>query len=294
MNQARFKISQIRSFKKFKSQLQFALLILMPILYAILARAETYVSPSKNNSPKNYNIPTRETPREVRAYRFTPHITAEARTREKGKFSFQRAVGANLNTNLLLASLTYSIHDRLEIGAVIANYFVGNHIANINLKYNFYRTRDFYWSVGMSSSQSKLNNEDSDPDLDNVKIALAAVQILLNYLPEGSRFKFGMNVNLVNTSLVGIGGKEADFYEIGAAEELGFDVSHEFHDTLEITTGGGWLRESGLTALEDIEFGVGGSVRWYRPDQFISSPTFGLHFTPSNNSFELLVSTSFY
>lgn len=226
--------------------------------------------------------------------RFTPHITAEAETRNKGKFSFQRAVGANLNTNLFLSSLTYAITNRLEIGTVLITYLIENPIININFKYNFWRTERFKWSVGFSSSRGSLDNPNNDPALDDVDFTIGAVQLLFNYFPLNSKFKFGLNINSVSTSLIGLNGNEDEALELGNIVEYGADVSYHINNILDTTFGFGWLREAGVSALEKVEFGFGSSVRWYRPNKFLSSPTIGLHFSPKTETFEFLLSTSFY
>jgi hypothetical protein len=228
-------------------------------------------------------------------YRFTPHISAEAYTRKKGKFSFQRAVGANLNTSMFLSTFTYALTNRLEIGTVPFYYIDKLHNANFNFKYNFWRSEVFLWSAGLSYFESDLDKEGLDPSLQNLdlRVRISAIQILMNYLPKASKFKYGVNLNIVDTLLVGLTGNNDEF-TLGSKTEFGLDVSYSAKSSIDITVGMGWLREAGVSALENVKFGLGSSVRWYRPKKLFSSPTAGLHYTPDTGSVGVLLSSSFY
>lgn len=233
---------------------------------------------------------------EAEELRFTPHITAEAYTRKKGKFAFQRSVGANLKTNLLLTSTTYAITNRMEIGTTLMYYLIDTHRWNATFKYNFWRTKQYLWSFGFSFFESNLETTDMDPSLQNLdlKVSVSSFQILFNYLPIGSKFKYGVNYNTIVTSLYGLSEDEDNDLLLGSASEFGVDISYNFKQAYDITIGLGWLREQGVTALEEVEFGFGPSVRWYRPEKFLSSPTAGVHFTPKTSAVEFLLSSSFY
>lgn len=228
--------------------------------------------------------------------RFTPHISAEALTRKKGKFSFQRAVGANLNTSFFLSAFTYSVTNRLEFGTVLINYFVPEHKFNFNFKYNFWRGKEFFWSLGFSFFENKIEDQFLDPQYQGkgLRLGINAFQILVNYLPLNSNFKFGLNYNLVDTTILGLN-DEDDELVIASEDELGLDISYALKNRpLDVTLGLGWLRQSGVSSLEDVEFGFGSSVRWYRPKKFLSSPTTGLHYSPGSGSVEFLLSSSIY
>jgi hypothetical protein len=92
---------------------------------------------------------------------------------------------------------------------------------------------------------------------------------------------------------VGLNGSNDEF-EIGNIAEYGLDVSYNINALYDLTVGLGWLRETGFSALEEVQFGSGLSFRWYRPKLFFSSPTFGVHFTPESSATEILFSTSIY
>lgn len=226
--------------------------------------------------------------------RFTPHITAEALTRARGKFSFQRAVGANMNTSLFLSSLTYAITNRLEVGTVLLNYLVPEHKLNINFKYNFFRGEEFTWSAGFSSLTIGITEDPDTPsDYNGATVGISSFQILMNYVPKHSPFRLGVNYNHVITDF-----NEAEdsssYLLLGSAHEFGVDVSYALKSPYDFTFGFGWLRETGYSALESIEFGFGSSVRWYRPERFFSSPTVGIHYSPESGSTNFLVSSSIY
>lgn len=226
--------------------------------------------------------------------RFTPHITAEAVTRPKGKMAFQRAVGANLNTSLFLSAFTYAVAKRWEIGTVLLFYLIPEHRYNFSVKYNFYRGDEFFWSLGLSSFSSRLGKEPNEPPPPKgVTLGITSLQLLLNYVPKGSRYKFGVNYNSISTDLVGLNGDDSS-YLLGLEDEFGIDVSYNFRSPLDLTFGLGWLRQNGVSALEQVEFGFGSSIRWYRPEKFFSSPTTGLHYSPKSGSIEFLLSSSIY
>ena len=228
--------------------------------------------------------------------RFTPHITAEAVTRPKGKFAVQRAVGANLNTHMLFSSTTYAILNRVEIGTTLMHYFIENHRYNFNIKYNFYRGKEFFWSFGYSLTNYKVDTigDGSGPPIDeDIELEYMALQLLFNYIPINSRFKFSVNFNILDATLHNWDGDDGELL-LGLTSELGVDISYSFDEPYDLTFGFGWLREAGMSALEERAFGFGASVRWYRPEKLFSSPTIGVHYTPQNGQIEPLFSTTFY
>ncbi|MCO5114643.1 MAG: hypothetical protein M9899_10790 [Bdellovibrionaceae bacterium] len=228
--------------------------------------------------------------------RFTPHITAEAVTRPKGKFAVQRAVGANLKTHALFSSTTYAVLNRIEIGTILTYYFLENHRYNFNIKYNFYRGKEFFWSLGYSLTNYKVETVDdgsSTSTYEGVDLEFMALQFLFNYIPQHSRFKFAANLNILDAILHNWDGTDRKML-LGLTSELGVDISYSFDEPYDLTFGFGWLREAGMSALEERAFGFGASVRWYRPEKLFSSPTIGVHYTPQNGQIEPLFSTTFY
>ena len=228
----------------------------------------------------------------TRVIRFTPHITAEAWTHPQWSLSLQRAVGSNLNTDFLLSSFNLSVTDRIEIGTSPLFYFTKTHILNFSAKYNFWRTKRFLWSLGFNAAAFNLEDENGE-ELE-AQINLLSYQILLNYLPGWTSLKFGFNLNYVEASLSDFEPGSDDELLLDGQLEFGLDISKPFHKNKEITLGLGWLRQSGVTALEEVEFGFGLSFRLYRPKKFLSSPTLGLHYGIDSENIAFLISTSFY
>ena len=233
-----------------------------------------------------------ESETEDRDIRFTPHITSEAWTNPQWSVSLQRSVGSNLNTDFLLSSLNLSVTDRLEIGTSPLFYFTNTHIFNLSAKYNFWRAKKFLWSVGLNTAS--FNLEDDGGEQLESKLNLLSFQILLNYLPNWTRLKFGANLNYVEASLTDFESGNDDELLLDGQWEFGVDISSPFNKNKEITLGLGWLRESGISALEEVEFGFGLSFRIYRPKKFISSPTLGLHYGIDSENTSFLISTTFY
>lgn len=226
-----------------------------------------------------------------REFRFTPHITAEAWTGKQWSVSLQRSVGSNLNTNFLLSSLSLSVTNRLEVGTSPTLYVLEDHMVNLSLKYNFWRTTVYLWSIGFNTSAFKLR--DGDGNQLEESLNLLSFQILLNYLPQWTNFKFGVNLNFAE-AIVDSPNPGVDEFSLDEKWEFGVDITKPFHGNKEVTLGMGWLRESGFSALEKVEFGLGVSFRLYRPGKFISSPTVGVHSSVDGENVSFLVSTSFY
>ncbi len=251
-------------------------------------------NPAMDKPTKKKSVQTKTSPEAFRNNRFTPHISAEAQTRPKGKFAFQRAVGANLNTSLFLSAFTYAVSNRVELGTVLLYYTEDLHRFNMNLKYNFWKGEEFFWSFGFSFFQSDLDKKDLEPALQalDIGVGINAFQLLLNYLPLNSNYKFGLNYSFIDTTLIGL---QDEDLSIASESEFGVDISYAFNKRpMDITFGTGWLRQSGISSLEKVEFGFGSSVRWYRPKKFLSSPTGGLHYSPKSGSVEFLLSSSLY
>lgn len=223
--------------------------------------------------------------------RFTSHITAEAWTGERGSFSLQRAVGANLNTTFLLSSLNYSLLDRLEVGTIPVNYAIDEHKFNVNLKYNFWRTSTYLWSAGYNLTVFRLIDVDGN-DL-GADLQLHSFQIILNYFPKWTNLKFGLNYNASSADYVDDNTSNSTIL-LDTQSEFGMDISYPIKNKYDVTLGLGWLRELGVSVFEKRAFGFGPSFRWYRPKKLLSSPTLGLHFVPETQDFAILLSTTFY
>lgn len=232
---------------------------------------------------------------EEREIRFTPHISGEAFTRKQWSWAFSRSVGSNINTSFLLGSLSVAVSDRVEIGTSLFHYFLENHEINFSLKYNLWRTNQFLWSFGFNTAVFKVDQTDfpdslKDPD---IRLNLNSFQTLFNYLPKNSKYKFGANLNYVSVSFSNFD-EDSNNVTIESVVEFGVDVSRSFTDKYDITIGLGNLRDEGVSADEESLFGFGTSVRMYRPNKFLSSPTLGVHFTPDSKATALLLSSSIY
>ncbi len=229
--------------------------------------------------------------------RFTPHITSEAYTQKQWGVSFQRSVGANLNSNFLLSSLTLAVSDRLEIGTVPTFYFHSLHAGNLSFKYNFWRSPIYMWSLGLNSVFFDIDQSSHGfPETlkgSDVGVSVTSIQLLLNYFPKWSDLKFGVNVNAITNRLTGVSEIEEEL-SIEEDWEFGLDISKPFQNKVDLTLGLGWLREFGAAANEKVSFGFGLSNRWYRAEKFFSSPTLGLHYSPEIGKVGLLLSSSIY
>ncbi len=218
---------------------------------------------------------------------FTPHITIEALTKKQWSLSLNKFPGANLNTSFLLSSISISVHDRLEIGTAPAFYFVDNHKYNINLKYNFYRGRQFQWALGLSQVKYRLE----DNDFPNADFTINNLILAVNYHPSFLRLKFGIFYGVVSQRLEKVDAL-TQALSYNSKREFGIDISYPFKNNIDVTLGFGRIRDSGVNADEPVNFGFGPSVRFYRKNSFFSTPTAGLHYTPETKEFQYLLSSS--
>ncbi len=240
----------------------------------------------------SFSIANETTPTTVN---FTPHISFNATTRPQWSLSLGRSAGANLNTNFLLSALTFSVLDRLEVGTVVAFYGQSSHKYNWNVKYNFYRGDEVQWAIGYSHVRFKVDNVGLSPSLQNkdLEFGISSILIATNYKPSFVGLKLGVFYNTITQKLENADAL-TEIYSYEAKHEFGIDISHPYKKNIDITIGAGWLRDSGLSANEEVNFGFGPSVRYYRPKKLFSSPTVGLHYTPDTNKFQYLFSTSIY
>ena len=255
------------------------LLILLLILFSLRSLAE---------APK-------DTLESLRKQTLTPHITVATKTGEQWDVNLQRTVGANLNTNLLLSSLTLAVYTRVEIGTVPLFYLIPEHNFNFSIKYNFWRTKHFIWSVGSSFLDFALDTAELPPPYTNreASLFLQSHQLALNYFPEWTRLKFGLSYTNIQSSITGLNDTIRDL-SAEDQNEAGMDITYSFNDPIDVTFGFGGLREAGISASEKVRFGFGSSIRWYRPEKLFSTPTIGIQYTPETGSVQFLVSTKIY
>lgn len=223
--------------------------------------------------------------------RFTPHISTEAWTGPKGNFSLQRIGGANLNTTFLLSSLTYAVSDRVEIGTSLINYFVDDHVWNIQIKYNFWRSKHFNWALGFSNASYKFRDESGASNTE-VTVDLGGLQFVLNYFPDFTKLRFGLTITQLTDTARNADSNDK-LSEINT-QELGVDISYPFKEDMDLTLGFGWLRDQGISSDEDRNFGFGLSYRLYVPGFIFSTPTVGIHYTPETDDVNFLISSSLY
>ena len=223
------------------------------------------------------------------------HITTDAKTGRVGRLSLSRSPGTNLNSNLLLSSLSVVVYDRISVGTIPILYFAENHRFNITLKYSFWQGEEWNWALASQYALYRARGFVSDPPYDPYYIEVNAysLQLVLNYLPRGSRWAFGYSLNHIFTDAA-VAASSISESEHKHVAEPGFDISYMWNEHLDTTLGFGWLRNDGLTAYESTAFGFGTSLRWKRPGAFLSAPQIGIHYTPKTDNVLYLFSTKIY
>ena len=223
------------------------------------------------------------------------HITTDAKTGRVGRVSFSRSPGTNLNPSFLLSSLNVVVFDRVSLGTIPILYFAENHRLNLTAKYTFWQGEEWSWALASQYALYRARGKLSDPPFDPYYIEINAysLQLVLNYLPVGSRWGFGYSLNHIFTDAA-IASDSVSDSEHKHLAEPGFDVSYVWNSHLDTTLGFGWLRKDGLTAFESAAFGFGTSLRWKRPGAFLSAPQIGIHYTPQTDNVLYLFSTKIY
>lgn len=223
------------------------------------------------------------------------HITTNAKTGSVGQVSLSRSPGTNLNSNLLLSSLSVVVYDRVSVGTIPILYLVENHRLNLTLKYSFWEGEEWSWALASQYAlyriRGKLNTPPNDPYY--IEVNAYSLQLVLNYLPQGSRWAFGYSLNHIFTDAA-IASNSISESEHKHVAEPGVDISYSWSEHLDSTLGFGWLRNDGLTAYESTAFGFGTSLRWKRPGAFLSAPQVGIHYTPKTDNVLYLFSTKIY
>jgi hypothetical protein len=223
------------------------------------------------------------------------HITTNAKTGPVGSLSLDRSPGANLNTNLLLASFSYVVWDRFAIGTVPIMYLIDEHRLNVTAKYFFWKGKEFFWAL---STQYVLYHVHDSALINNaqtryfLEIDVYSLQLAVNYLPLSSPWSFGLSLNQIVTDATLKYGQIEKFEEHSL--EPGFDISYAWNPSIDTTFGLGFLRPSGLTAFESVNFSYGASIRWNRPGKFFSAPQTGIHYSPKTGDVQYLLSTKIY
>jgi hypothetical protein len=223
------------------------------------------------------------------------HITTDAKTGEVGQISLSRSPGTNLNSNLLLSSLSVVIFDRVSLGTIPILYFAENHRLNLTLKYTFWEGEEWSWALASQYALYRARGNLTDPPYDPYYIEINAysLQLVLNYLPRGSRWAFGYSINHIFTDAA-IASNTVSDSEHKHIAEPGADVSYAWNSSIDTTIGFGWLRNDGISAYESTAFGFGTSLRWKRPGAFLSAPQIGIHYTPKTDNVLYLLNTKIY
>lgn len=106
---------------------------------------------------------------------------------------------------------------------------------------------------------------------------------------------FGYSLSAAYTvALTKITGDEALApYATRQVSDFACDLSYPVGRRVDLTVGGGTIRELGFTAYEDRKFGFGPSTGIYFPQGFVSKLTIGGHYIPSTGKTQALLGIKF-
>lgn len=264
-----------------------AIFYTLPVLVAvILFTATTF---AKTTTKQLKKATESQDPATLAAAPFVPHVTGDAITRDQWGFGLQRIIGSNINTNPILSAVSLTIIDRLELSTIPAYYFVKEHRHNFALRYNFWRGREFSWTVGAFTAQFDFTADSVDQSVfvEPPILEITATQLLMNYRPNWTKLSFGISFGGVDTRVRGET-NAGQVFSFDVQHELLFDLSYPVTDEWIVTIGLGRQRVEGITAFEDVEFGYGATVGWHRPGRFLSLPAIGVHHTPETDDVQFI------
>ena len=223
---------------------------------------------------------------------FNPVVSVSARTLDQWKVAFQKAAGANVNTNFLANSLSFAVLPRLEVGTVPVFYISAEHHLNYNLKVNFWRGESVDWAFAYAETRFRTKIE-TTTGTETPDLIMKASELILNLHPEGAP----VSASVFASSICGYVDSRDSLvfiYSISCKNELGVDVQIPLEERQWITLGSGSLRDAGFSPYEKTHQGVGAAWTIYRPEKLFSRPSLGAYYTPERGSVLYLVSTTFY
>jgi hypothetical protein len=224
---------------------------------------------------------------------FNPVATSNSRTLGQWKVAFQRNPGANLNSTLLVNSLSVGLLPRVEVGVVPIYYGVEAHKSNFNLKYNFWRGDDADWAFGLSETRFKTEIQSANGRIERPDLVLTTLGLSANYHPD---YMDSIVSAFVANSCGKIESKDALvlIYSLKCTTEYGMDWQIPVKDRQWVTLGWGQLRKTGFSAYEPLETGFGTAYSMRFPGALISRPSLGVYYTPDGGNMAALLSTTFY
>ena len=225
---------------------------------------------------------------------FNPLVSTTARTLPQWKFGFQRAGGANINSNILNNALSIGLFDRFEAGVVPSFYFAAPGSVNFMGKVNFYRGQRIDWSATYAENRFQSEVTRNGQVIETPDLVLRSVNIGFNARPEDMP-----NVTIspfLNTVCGHLDSSSSQTYarSLKCETEWGVDWQYQFEDKKWVTLAYGKLRSSGLSPYEELYSGGGIAWSMLRPNKLISRPSVGVFYTPDTDNALLLISTTFF
>lgn len=224
---------------------------------------------------------------------FNPVATSNSRTLGQWKVAFQRNPGANLNSNILVNSLSLGVSERFEVGVVPIFYGMESHKSNFNLKYNFWRGEDADWALNLSETRFITEIKDVDGNMEKPDLILTTVGLSTNFHPD---YMDSVVSAFISQSCGRINSKNGLVlvYSMKCTAEYGFDWQIPVKDRQWVTLGWAQLRQTGFSAYEPLQSGFGAAYSVRFPGALISRPSVGVYYTPDDGNMAALVSTTFY
>ncbi len=225
---------------------------------------------------------------------FNPVVSTSARTLPQWQVGFQKAGGANINSNVLANALSVGLLPRLEAGIIPAFYLSAPGSSNFTTKVNFYKGERFDWAASFSETRFRSQVTENGKVIEEPDLILRSIQVGFNYRPA-----WDSNVTLSPFLTQVCGHIDSTngtvfVYSLKCQAEWGLDIQYQIKDREWITFAMGQLREAGLSPYEDMNMGLGVAWSQFRPKELLSRPSLGLYHTPDTGSTLLLISTTFY
>lgn len=225
---------------------------------------------------------------------FNPVVSTSARTLPQWQVGFQKAGGANINSNVLANALSVGLFPRLEAGVVPVFYLSAPGSSNFTTKLNFYKGDRFDWAGSFSETRFRSQVTEKGKVIEEPDLILRSFQVGFNYRPE-----WNANVTLSPFLTQVCGYIDSTngmvfIYSLKCQAEWGLDVQYQIKDREWVTFAMGQLREAGISPYEDMNMGLGVAWSQFRPKDLISRPSLGVYYTPDTQNTLFLLSTTFY
>ena len=238
---------------------------------------------------------TRAPNTEQRNDNFFPHVSYEARSLGAWRFAIRQTPGTNLNTTVWLSSFAIGLGHRFEIGTAPLLWTSANHEYNYSVKIEFWRGQEFTWAYFNSATRFKLKLSSDDAAAGSKpRIHLESSTLATTFRPSGQTWMSSVFGTVSQTYIDGVN-------NLTRLDSLRMQFEHGMDLQVPFGTGGdrltfgiARLRETGISAYEDLETRLGLTYSWdFGPTAWMRHPQLGASLNPGTQNVRWLFNAHF-